>query len=192
MRRRREIGVAVAAFYPSVQLNGAVGLDSLDPSKICCKARSLQYNVGPSVTPADFRRRPAAEHAGTARGAAAGSRDHLSQDGAAAPGMTSSTRWSRYRLEQTRRARLAAQVSTTPRRPLGIARARYRDGVTEFLNVLDAERTGLQAEQQQAQSTTNVGARSGAAVQGARRRVGADFPAAEAAATAIMAVAPKN
>src|SRR5258708_1478741 len=43
------IGVAVGAFYPSVQLNGTVGLDALDFNNLW-KGSSLQYMVGPSVS----------------------------------------------------------------------------------------------------------------------------------------------
>ena len=43
------IGVAVGAFYPSVQLNGTVGLDALDYTNLW-KGSSLQYMVGPSVS----------------------------------------------------------------------------------------------------------------------------------------------
>src|SRR5262249_18159467 len=60
-----------------------------------------------------------------------------------------------HRLEVKRRARLTAQVQHA-RQALDLARSRYRDGVTVFLNVLDAERTLLQAEQQQATSPTTV------------------------------------
>jgi outer membrane protein TolC len=60
-----------------------------------------------------------------------------------------------YRLEQNRRARLRAQADHA-RQALALARTRYTDGVTEFLSVLDAERSLLQAEQQHATSTTNV------------------------------------
>lgn len=60
-----------------------------------------------------------------------------------------------YRLERQRRGRLTAQVEHA-RTALSLARERYRDGVTDFLTVLDAERTLLQASQQQATSNTNV------------------------------------
>jgi outer membrane protein TolC len=60
-----------------------------------------------------------------------------------------------HRLEMTRRARLRAE-SDHARAALDLARARYNDGVSEFLPVLDAERTLLQADQQYATSTTNV------------------------------------
>jgi outer membrane protein TolC len=60
-----------------------------------------------------------------------------------------------YRLEQRRRTRLRLQANHS-RQALTLARDRYNDGVVEFLAVLDAERTLLQAEQQYATSTTNV------------------------------------
>jgi outer membrane protein TolC len=50
---------------------------------------------------------------------------------------------------------LQAQI-THSRAALGLARQRYTDGLVDFLTVLDAERTLLQAEQQHATSTTNV------------------------------------
>jgi outer membrane protein TolC len=60
-----------------------------------------------------------------------------------------------HRLEQSRRARLRSQAEHS-RAALGLARARYNDGVTDFLTVLDGERSLLQAEQQYATSTTQV------------------------------------
>ena len=39
---------------------------------------------------------------------------------------------------------------------LDLARSRYNDGVAQFLDVLDAQRTLLSAEQQLALSATNV------------------------------------
>jgi outer membrane protein TolC len=59
-----------------------------------------------------------------------------------------------YRTEQQRRTRLKDQVDHS-RRALALSRTRYT-GVTDFISVLDAERTLLQAELQHAQSTTNV------------------------------------
>ena len=60
-----------------------------------------------------------------------------------------------HRFEMARRA-LRAEASITRAEALDLARSRYRDGLTDFLNVLDAERTVLQAEQQQATSRMNV------------------------------------
>ena len=61
-----------------------------------------------------------------------------------------------HRLEQERHARLKAQVDHA-RVALGIARARYKQGVEEYINVLNAQRTQLLAEQRLSESTTNLG-----------------------------------
>ena len=60
-----------------------------------------------------------------------------------------------YRAEQQRRDRLVAQVQQA-RRALGLAQARFRQGLSDFLEVLTAQRTVLTAEQQEADSTTTV------------------------------------
>ncbi|HTV34134.1 MAG TPA: TolC family protein, partial [Methylocella sp.] len=60
-----------------------------------------------------------------------------------------------YRTEQRRRARLKAQIEHSSQ-ALALSRARYANGVGDFITVLDAERTELQAETQYAQSTTAV------------------------------------
>ena len=60
-----------------------------------------------------------------------------------------------YQLEQQRRTRLKLQIEHS-RGALALSRERYSDGVGDFLTLLDAERTLLQAEQQYATSTTNV------------------------------------
>ena len=44
-----DIGVAVAAFYPSVTLSGSVGLQSLQPWKIF-NIDARQYAMGPGIT----------------------------------------------------------------------------------------------------------------------------------------------
>ena len=51
--------------------------------------------------------------------------------------------------------RLRAQVGES-RRALGLATERFRSGVSDFLEVLTAQRTVLQAEQALADATTSV------------------------------------
>ena len=65
-----------------------------------------------------------------------------------------------YQDEQRRRDQLALSVQAN-QRALALAQDRYRSGVSDFLNVLDAERSLLTAEQQYAQSTTTVSTSSG-------------------------------
>jgi NodT family efflux transporter outer membrane factor (OMF) lipoprotein len=148
-----DIGVAVGDFYPSVKLNGTVGFDSLDIKNLF-KASSLQYMVGPSVTLPIF--------AGGRLRRTLELREAQQQEAAINYRKTVLQAWHdvvnalvAHRLEINRRARLKAQAEHA-RAALGLARARYNDGVAEFLNVLDAERSVLQAEQQYASSTTNV------------------------------------
>jgi len=147
------IGVAVGDFYPSVKLNGTVGLDALN-SKDLFKASSLQYNAGPSVSLPIFA-------AGRLRNTLQ-LREVQQQEAAVTYRKTVLQAWHdvvnalvAHRLEMTRRARLQAQAEHS-RIALDLARSRYRDGVADFLAVLDAERSLLQAQQQQAASTTNV------------------------------------
>ena len=45
---------------------------------------------------------------------------------------------------------------TAEARAAGIARLRYREGVADFLSLLDAERTQLQAEDSAAQAEADV------------------------------------
>jgi len=148
-----DIGVAVAAFYPTVQLNGVVGLDSLTVSNLW-KGSSLQYNFGPSVTLPIF-------NAGRLQNTVE-LREAQQQEAAINYHKAVLRAWHdvvnalvAHRLEQQRRVRLAAQYGHA-HQALDIARARYRDGVTDFLNVLNTERTALAAELELAQSTTQV------------------------------------
>jgi outer membrane protein TolC len=60
-----------------------------------------------------------------------------------------------YREEQERLVKLAEQARESAR-AAGIARARYREGVADFLALLDAERTQLQAEDAVAQAEAGV------------------------------------
>jgi NodT family efflux transporter outer membrane factor (OMF) lipoprotein len=147
------IGVAVGDFYPSVQFNGTVGFDALDVGNLY-KPNSLQYNFGPSVSLPIFQ--------GGRLRSTLQLRDAQQQEAAITYRKTVLQAWHdvvnalvAHRLEMTRRARLRAE-SDHARAALDLARARYNDGVSEFLPVLDAERTLLQADQQYATSTTNV------------------------------------
>jgi NodT family efflux transporter outer membrane factor (OMF) lipoprotein len=147
------IGVAVGAFYPSVQLNGTVGLDALDFTNLW-KGSSLQYMVGPSVSLPIF--------AGGRLKKTLELRDAQQQEAAIFYHKTVLQAWHDVvnalvarRLEQARRARLRAQADHS-RLALTLARARYTDGVEQFVTVLDAERSLLQAEQQYAASTTTA------------------------------------
>lgn len=147
------IGVAIGSFYPTVQLNGTVGFDALDLKNLW-KGSSLQYMVGPSVTLPIF--------AGGRLKSTLKLREAQQQEAAVLYHKTVLQAWHdvvnalvAYRLEQQRRSRLKSQENHS-RQALTLARARYSDGVADFLTVLDAQRSLLQASQQYVTSTTNV------------------------------------
>ncbi|HMK90731.1 MAG TPA: efflux transporter outer membrane subunit [Methylocystis sp.] len=147
------IGVAVAEFYPSVKLNGSVDLNALDAKKLF-HATSLQYQAGPTISAPIF-------DAGRLRSQLE-LRDAQAQEAAINYHKTVLKAWTEvvdafvaYRTEQARHARLSAQA-THQREALSLARSRYNAGVSDFINVLDAERASLQAELQEAQSATAV------------------------------------
>lgn len=147
------IGVAVASFYPTVQLNGVVGFDSLNTSNLW-RGSSLQYNFGPSVVLPIF-------NAGRLQNTLE-LREEQQKEAAVLYRKAVLRAWHdvvnalvAHRLEQQRRARLTAQYAHA-RKALDLARSRYRDGVSDFVNVLYAERTALAAELEQARATTQV------------------------------------
>ena len=147
------IGVAVAEFYPTVKLNGNVGFNALDAKKLF-SANSLQYQFGPTVSLPIFE--------GGRLKSTLELREAQQQEAAIAYHKTVLQAWREvvdalvaYRTEQVRRVRLAAQAAHS-REALKLARARYNSGVGEFLSVLDAERTLLQAQLEEARSATAV------------------------------------
>jgi NodT family efflux transporter outer membrane factor (OMF) lipoprotein len=147
------IGVAIAEFYPSFRLNGNVDLNALDARKLF-RASSLQYQFGPTVSVPIF-------DGGRLRSQLQ-LRDAQQTEAALTYHKTVLTAWTEvvdalvaYRTEQTRHARLGAQAAHQ-REALALARARYKIGVADFINVLDAERSLLQAELQEAQSSAAV------------------------------------
>ena len=148
-----DIGVAIGAFYPSIQLNGTIGFDSLHLQNLWERS-SLQYTVGPTLTLPIF--------AGGRLKSTLELRKAQQIEAAIAYRKTVLQAWHEvvnamvsYRLERERRGSLQAQTQHA-RQALSLARDRYKEGVTDFLTVLDAERTLLEASQQHATSTTNV------------------------------------
>ncbi len=148
-----DIGVAVAEFYPSVKLNGSVGFNSLDLRNLW-KGSSLQYTLGPSISLPIFE--------GGRLKSTLELREAQQQEAAIAYQKAVLQAWHdvvnalvAFRDEQKRREALKAQIEHSAQ-ALTLSRARYVDGVTEFITVLNAEQTLFAAKQQYAQSATNV------------------------------------
>ncbi len=148
-----DIGVAVADFYPKVTLDGSIGLQALK-SKDLGNWGARQYGLGPTISIPIFE-------GGRLRGTLA-LRKVEQQEAALSYQQTVLQAWhdvdnamTAYAAEQRRRDALQASVVQNER-ALSLSRARYTQGVEDFLNVLDNERTLLQAQLQLAESTTTV------------------------------------
>jgi NodT family efflux transporter outer membrane factor (OMF) lipoprotein len=148
------VGVAVAQFYPSVKLNADPTLQAVDPKNLF-KGASAQYMaIGPSVTLPIFE--------GGRLKSNLVLREKQQQEAALSYQKAVLSAWhdvvnalTSYKAEQLRRERLRAQVDHA-KQALVLARSRYDQGVADFTTLLTDARTVLQAEQDQAQSTTNV------------------------------------
>ena len=146
------IGVAEADFYTRITLSGSFALQATQLKDLGLPART--FGFGPSVTVPIFegRRIQRTVDLRTAQQQEA----VLNHQKAVLQAFTDvDNALIAYAAEQRRRARLAEQVAKS-RRALGLAQSRYRQGVSDFLEVLTAQRTVLQAEQQLADSTATV------------------------------------
>ena len=148
-----DVGVAVADFYPRVTLSGSLGIQALQPKNLFTwDAR--QYGFGPSVTLPIFQ--------GGQLKATLELRRDQQQEAAVSYQRTVLNAWhevdnalTAYETEQRRRDELVQAVAQN-RRALGLAVQRYRQGLIDFLTVLDTQRSLLQTQQQLADSTTTV------------------------------------
>ena len=148
-----DIGVAQANFYPSLNLTGSFGLQSLQFGKVF-NLNSKQYAVGPGLTIPIFQ--------GGQLRSTLQLRQAQQQEAAISFQRTVLQAWhdvdnalTAYQAEQTRRDELVQAVAEN-RRALGLAQSRYQQGVADFLTVLVAQSSLLGAQQQLASSTTAV------------------------------------
>lgn len=148
-----DIGVAEANFYPSVTLNGSIGIQALRTQSLW-NWNAQQYAFGPSLNIPIFE--------GGRLKSQLALREAQQREAAVKYQRTVLTAWnevddalSAYEFEQRRRAQLIEAVKQN-RRALALAQSRYREGVSDFIEVLDAQRQQLVTEQLLAISTTNV------------------------------------
>jgi len=147
------IGVAEAAFYPSVRLGGSFGLQALQFGQLF-NLSATQFAAGPGLTIPIFE--------GGQLRATLQLRETQQQQAALTFQRTVLRAWTdvddaltAYQSEQARRDQLTL-AAADGRRALALAQIRYEQGVADFLAVLDAERNALQTQQLLANATTNV------------------------------------
>jgi NodT family efflux transporter outer membrane factor (OMF) lipoprotein len=147
------IGVAVANFYPSVTLGGSFGIQALQ-AKSLWTLNSRQYSLGPSISIPIFE------------GGQLKSMLELNkadeQEAAVSYERTVLKAWqdvdnalTAYEATQRRRDELVQAVAQN-QRAVSLATERYQEGVSDFLEVLDAQTRLLSTQQQLAIATTNV------------------------------------
>jgi NodT family efflux transporter outer membrane factor (OMF) lipoprotein len=132
-----QIGVAIGALFPRLTLSAAGGFQSVTPGGLL-QWNSLFGNVGPALEIPIFDRgnwktvtlyRLKAQEAALSYQAAVLTALHEVEDAADA-----------YNADQQQRQWLTDTVAQN-REVLELARQRYESGVSDFLNVLDAQRT---------------------------------------------------
>jgi NodT family efflux transporter outer membrane factor (OMF) lipoprotein len=148
-----DIGVAIGDFYPKITLDGSFGLQALQFKDLGNWA-ARQYGLGPTITLPIFE--------GGRLRATLELRKVQQQEAALNYQQTVLQAWhdvdnalTAYANEQRRRDSLQESV-TQNKRAVNLAQQRYTQGVADFLNVLDAERSLLSAQLQLADSTTTV------------------------------------
>jgi NodT family efflux transporter outer membrane factor (OMF) lipoprotein len=151
-----DIGSAEADFFPKITLSGSVGVQATDYKNLgnIGAFGALQYSGGPSISIPIFE----------------GGRLKYTLDLRKAQQQEAAVQYQQvvlqafhdvdnaltaYSSEQLRRDQLAKSVDQA-RRALGLARQQYVQGLGTFLDVLTAQRTMFQFEQQYADSTTTV------------------------------------
>ena len=146
-------GVARADLYPRITLSGVLGLLA-GRGNMFGKSDSFAWAVTPALSWAGFDLGSARARL---RGAEAGTRELLAEYDQSILQALEETENAlvTYREQQERLLKLADQARESAR-AAGIARLRYREGLADFLELLDAERTQLQAEEAVAQSEAGV------------------------------------
>lgn len=148
------IGVAVSDLFPRVTFNGAIALQATSFSGLGGPASDTR-SFGPSITWAALD----LGHVRSAIKAAHAQADaQLAQYEKTVLTSLEETEnaLGDYARDQARRDFLQQSVQAS-RRAAALAHERYDSGATDFLDVLDAERVALEAEDQLAQTQTQTG-----------------------------------
>ncbi|MCC7392920.1 efflux transporter outer membrane subunit [Candidatus Sumerlaeota bacterium] len=147
------IGVAKADLYPKFTLNGSLGLATSDIDKISTGS-SKQFSFGPSVSiplfnAGQLRARVRAQRARADEAMATYKNTILAALEEADNALTALSR------ERVRRDALARAVESN-RRAVKLSNDLYKQGLTDFLSVLDTQRELFQSESLLADSETRV------------------------------------
>jgi multidrug efflux system outer membrane protein len=145
--KNAEIGVARAAYFPALRLTGQAGYLSAEASDLF-EWNNRVWSIGPSISLPLFNGGRTAAEVRRAEGeyqeALAAYRQAVL---AAFKEVEDSLAQIRFRTDQ---AAAQTEALVAANRVAELARVRYRAGATSYLEVVDAERTVLQQQQQEA------------------------------------------
>jgi len=148
-----EIGVAKAAFYPTITLSGSANVQALEFSQLGDWA-SHQFSIGPSISWPIFE-------GGRLKGTL-NLRTLQQQEAAVKYQSVVLSAWheidnslTQYSSQQLRRDELQAAVSED-QNALRLARAQYTSGTGSYLQVLDAQRTLLSGQRDLNDNVTGI------------------------------------
>ncbi len=148
-----EVGVAVANFYPKVTINAQFGFQSLSFRDLGFWS-SRAWNVGPTISLPIFQ-------GGRLKGQLA-LKKAQQKEAAIFYQKTVLQAWhevdnalTAYRAEQLRKENIEKTVKAN-QRAVYLAQEQYRQGLQNFINVLDAERRLLTSQKDLVQSTTQI------------------------------------
>jgi len=148
-----ETGVAVASFFPDLSLSGSVSLQALQ-FKNLNEFKAITYAVGPDLTIPLFE-------GGQLRGQLS-LRRAQQQEAAISYARTVLTAFTQVDIALVaytqEHATLAALTTDSQQAhiALGLAEDQYKEGLADYLSVLDAQQSYLQAQQSQAQAVEAV------------------------------------
>lgn len=148
------IGVATAELYPKFHLAGTIGLRAIDQENYFFDAQSRFWSIGPSISWKIFRGRALRLNI---KLETEQQRQALIQYKSAVLGAQEEVEnaLTSYAKEQIRQESLNSSVSAAKRTEF-LARDRYKAGLVDFYNVLDAQRSLLELEDELTQSKGEV------------------------------------
>lgn len=147
-----EVGVATADLYPRITFTGSIGYNARTPNDFGPDSESWSFGPGINWAAFDLGRVRAILRASEANSDAALAQfeskvlNALEETQRAFVAFTTSRKTKFYLTEASNASAKAAEL----------ANLRYRDGVTDFITVLDAERVMLEAQDRLAQSETDT------------------------------------
>ncbi|HWL80600.1 MAG TPA: efflux transporter outer membrane subunit [Roseomonas sp.] len=144
------IGVATAQFYPDISLTGSLGVRAIDADYLTNWASHF-YSFGPAISLPIFQGGRLTANLRLARAQQAEAALAYRSTVLSALGEVEDSLVA-YRSDKTQRELLERSVKAAET-ALSLARSRYDNGLSSFLDVLDAQRSLVDARQQRVRAT---------------------------------------